>query len=221
MLALACAKLYGDEAGPLVAKSLAPERLGIPGYKDDVSLLMPLATERLPGTRFSRFRFLRGSRVLRWRADIDENDVAVFRREIAIEKASVRKSRDAAVAFRTAAGLCVERQAALLRMADCCEVGAQLGELVVNWLELILRERDYLNGAGVLADFEPQLIRLEDAVCMWKKRFAAEAGKALDASGGNAHDGLLTAEYLEVEVQNMRNTLETAIYPDHPIRTWW
>ena len=222
LLRIACRKLYGERAGDLAVGAFSLQHMGIPGYEDAVSLIMPLASERLPGTRFSRFRFRRGPRVLRWREDLDEVDMITFRREIATERASVAKTRAAAATFRRAAQSCTDRRESLLRMADCCETGAALGDLVVTWLDLVVREFAYVRGlGGTYAELDRDLVRFEREAARWLAHFDALGKKTLDASGANAHDGWMTAEYLQKEAVNLRETLTTGKYLKHEIRSWW
>ena len=220
LLHVACAKLYGELAGPAVADMMTSGKLGIPGYDDSVALIMPLASERLPGTRFSRFRFRRGKRELRWREDLDDADMRSIRRELAIERACISKTRAAAAVFRGIAPK-TKRTESLLRMARVCETGAELGDLTAEWLETLLKFHAYRQGDGYLSEVVAGVDRLTREADRQLARFEVEKGKMLDASGGLARDGWMSAEYLRKEADNMRSTLERNVFPPHPIRSWW
>lgn len=221
LLAVVCRKLYGDKAGDIVSPFLPPKQLGIPARKSSVAVILPLASERLPGCYFSRFRFLRGKRELRWREDLDDWDIYTIRTEIACERASVERTRTAAIAFRQAADVCEERRDSLLRMATACDIGAELGDLTILWLDLLVRQRTYHMGDGKLADFTSDLQKLETEAKRQLLQFESKRKGMIDASGGWAHDALISAEYLLREAENMRTTLETGTYPPHPAKSWW
>ena len=221
LLAVVCRKLYGDKAGDMVSSFLPPQQLGIPARKATVAVILPLASERLPGCYFSRFRFLRGKRELRWREDLDDWDIYVIRAEIACERASVAKTRAAAIGFRRAADVCEARRDSLLRMAAACDIGAELGDLTVLWLDLLLRRHVCRTDDGRLADFTFDLRRLEAEARRQVCRFEGELKKMIDPSGGWARDALMSAKYLLREAENIRTTLETGKFTPHPMPSWW
>ena len=226
LLSVVCGKLYGEEAGRIVRGFMQPEHVGIPGCNDLVSIIMPLASEHLPGTIFSRFRFLRGEfhrpgREVRWRGDLDSLDMWEVRSELTCARMSLDRTRAAAAGFRRAADACTERRDSLLRMAAACDMGVELGDLTVLWLELLQRMYAYCRGDGRLSEVSGDLRRLESGASRQVLRFEAARRKMIDTSEGWARDGWLSAKYLLLEAENMRATLEKGEYPPHPAPPWW
>ncbi len=221
LLSIVCRKLYGDEAGAIVSRFLPPEHIGGSGRNNSAAIILPLSSERLPGSNFSRFRFLRGKRELRWREDLDDWDMHAIRAEIACARASVAKTRAAAVGFRQAADVCEARRDSLLRMAAACETAVELGDLTVLWLDLMIRQHACRKGRSASANIATDLSRLEAEARKLRLRFEAEKAKMVDASGGQAHDAWASAEYLVREAENMRTTLETGRFPPHSNPSWW
>jgi len=221
LLTAACQKLYGEEAGRIVRRFLLPEHIGIPECNDLVSIIMPLASEHLPGTRFSRFRFRRGKRAILWRRDLDDLDMRQVRGEITCARASLAKTREAAAGFRRAAEVCEARRDSLLRMAASCEMGAELGELTALWLDLIERGYECRKRGSGLDSVIPGLKKLEVESRRLTDHYAGERKKMIDASEGWARDGWLTAKYLLLEAENMRTTFDTGEFPPHPDTSWW
>ena len=229
LLSEVCRKLYGEDAGAKVAGLMSVDFITDcdAGRYGDVAVLMPLATERLPGTRFCRFR--RRGCDLRWRADLSERVLDILKVEIAVEKASVAKTRRAITGFREAADLCDSdvpaqpgmRAEVLRRMSRCCETSAALGDLTVLWLELLGEGHAALAGDGDRAAFAARVDELARGAAEWIAKFEKKLKTMLDISGGNAKDGLRTAEYLRVEAANMKETLASGKYPEHEYQKWW
>ena len=221
LLSVVCRKLYGDEAGEIVSRFLPPESVDVPARNNSAAVIMPLSSERLPGSDFSRFRFLRGKRELRWREDLDDWDVQAIRAEIVCERESVEKTRGAAAGFRRAAGVCELRRDSLLRMASACDTAVELGDLTVRWLNLMVRQHACIHGMGDSSALREDILRLECDAHRLAHRFESERRKMVDASGGQARDAWASAEYVLREAENMRTTMETGKFPSHPLRPWW
>ena len=227
LLEEACARLYGRNTGRLVAEALTPATVKGERGEAVVAPMFPLCNERMPGSPFSRFR--KNRRDIRWRDGLGEAGLRDIREERRQELLALAATRRAAEVFRRAAAeggsgmpFAPEmRAAALRRLADVCADCAMLGELTARWLELMDLAYGCMAGTGDKAECLRLLDALDRDVVAAEGRFLLLARRTLDASGGNANDGLRTARYLKVEAGNIRRTLTDGTYLPHPSERWW
>ena len=223
----ACRRLYGDDAGPLIAEihrlrgrtNLRPlsERFDRP------SVLLPVWTTLMPAGRFSTFRRLNVS----WRQSIDEPTWAKVRllRKACTEMAALntRAANLAAQAKRVSAPRTQVRND-IAWLETTLRLGATFAGLTAEYLRLMETADRAVSRAPATA--KRNALREIAALRRTLARVPASLARAapcqpVDHLGGDVGYRQEMLALLRDELHRMETTLKTGEWLPQPESTWW
>lgn len=223
-LDVACERLYGDKAGPLVAtihRLFGKANLRSPGIApfEHPPVMMPMFNYLHP----SRKSFQHAG--LRWQADFDKHTRA--RRLVRVYGDVVRINRQAAALARRAARVCADAHAAedLRWMADTLALGGRLAALFAPFVELFMRchaavtrPRSQPEALRAIDAFAGRIDRLERRINSTLPRAPRSGGRSPTLLDATAELELTTrrnvAAHLRRQLESMRQTLLAGQWPE-------
>jgi glycosyl hydrolase family 20 len=234
LLDIVCEKLYGEEAGKLIAQSVHigfdSELIQNPDNLRSISLapLVPLHNDMLPGYHYSIFN--KFSKIY-WHQNVEMTEIEYAKHYRDLMPYIVKISVKAADNYKAAAILCKTelplkpymRQKHLERMTKACSIGARLAGFTQKWLAIFVEAYENIQ-KGADSNATQDTIRiLSQELTAFVEPFLALVAKTIDTSKGDIGQAIGTIEFILNDLANINHTLSTKKYLEAKpsIKPWW
>ncbi|MDD5728868.1 MAG: glycoside hydrolase family 20 zincin-like fold domain-containing protein, partial [Victivallales bacterium] len=214
LLGIICKKLYGTEAGLLVAALQHPEIIPVydpkrsyghaeaAGCPAILTPPAPLTNEMFPGYHFSVFN-KSGNKTV-WRQDLPETAIEFAENYEIVMSHLARISNNAAFAYRQAASRCRSalpinpdsRKTHLERMAETCSTGARLAEFTRRWLHIFAGAYESLRNGMDKRELQTAIKTRTDELTVFAGPLRTIAAGTLDPNRGDTGQAVRTIEFL-------------------------
>ena len=232
LLPLICRKLYGEAAASTILPFLRPKTITEGETTVAISPIAPACNRMLPGTMFSFWKvdiFHHHRSRLYWHADMNDNTFARIREWTAILQQAVTLTEQASQAYMAAAEQCRSplplmpsmRADNLSRMARTFKTTAELGHLVLQWLNILPDAFDAFKAKACPDEIIGRIESLKMNVSAFAVPLKAKKQTIIDLNGADVSQALLAIDFLLEEADNILRTLKSGDFRDAHITTWW
>jgi len=207
LIEIICGKLYGKEAGPLVAEAQKLQTAS----DSKGSLIAPLWNALLPGWIFSCFKFENPK--VQWQEGIDEKIIARAKDLEILMRELIPLNEKAADLYKKAAET-GKRSKHLQRMSATCVEGAKLAAITLKWLSVF----------NLAVDTSPDIQIIDSLIADITKeitRHKNNMSSTLDPNGSDLGQAVRTLQFIIEDLEAIKYTAEHNGYIERKQPDWW